>query len=120
MAQNVGADSDDPPAECFQFGLTVDVATALARIGPVLDAVVLDTDLPGLPTHVDAAEVVAVSVVYVDLCVFGRQAGLGEYQPRACLLRGLGTRVNEVERGETERVVDSPSKTRPYVQIRRV
>ena len=66
--QHFCADTNDAPAQCLEFGLLVDVLGADRRVRPVLFAVVLDTDLPLGPAHIDAVDVVAKAVEDVDLC----------------------------------------------------
>lgn len=60
-------------------------------------AVVLDADVPAVPAHVDATDVIAVPVVDVDLCALGRQPGFARYEPCARFLRRLGTGVGQVD-----------------------
>ena len=67
VAQEVSTHSDDHPALGRKVGQPVDVSSVLVRVGPMLRTVVLDADLPLLPSHVDAADEFAVFVDDNDL-----------------------------------------------------
>ena len=87
VPQHVRADADDPPAQRFEFGLSVDVARPYRGVRPMLSAVILDANQPVVPPHVDAALEGAESIEHFDLRTPRPQSRRGKNQPRPCFLR---------------------------------
>jgi hypothetical protein len=67
VAQVISTQPDYHPTLGRQFGQPVDVASMLVGVRSMLRTVVLDADLPFRPSHVDAADELAVLVDNNDL-----------------------------------------------------
>src|SRR5689334_19730566 len=87
VAQVIAAQPDDQPALGGESGQSVDIASMLVGVIPMLRTVILDADLPLLPSHVDAANEFAEFVENDDLRLGLRKPGGDQQQARPGLLR---------------------------------
>lgn len=93
--QHLGTDSDDRPAGRFQQGDPLDIPRPLISVLPVMDAVILNSDLPLTPPHVDPH----AQIPKRDLRLRLWKSGAYQQQPHPRLLRRLRTAVGQLQRG---------------------
>ena len=97
LCEQLCAHPHDSPAGSLEVRPPIDVPGSLAAIGPVMPTVVLDSDLPPPPPHVQADVHMTVLIAEFDLGLRLRQPRSDQQQSRSSLGRRLCSGVDEFE-----------------------